>query len=83
MDEKRLKKIFLDAARETGPNAPKVKQVKLMREKDRLDLSGKPKSKGIGFVEFVVRSNVASAVLQAYRVLTGTSSCLGCFESHK
>jgi nucleolar protein 4 len=89
VDEKRLKKIFLDAARDTGPNAPKLKQVKLMREKDRLDLSGRPKSKGIGFVEFMVRPNVAcpsprkTFLMKANYVLAGTPSCLGCLASRQ
>lgn len=60
VDDKRLKEIFSTAA---GQNAF-VKKVLIIRSKDRVDSSGRGRSMGYGFVEFV-NHNDALASLRA------------------
>ena len=51
MEEKELKQLFLTAAATPG-SRPKIVQVKIVRDKERTDASGKQRSRGYGFVEF-------------------------------
>ena len=51
MEEKELKQLFLTGAATPG-SRPKIVQVKIVRDKERTDASGKQRSRGYGFVEF-------------------------------
>ena len=53
VDGKALKKIFIDAVKRRATRAnPRVMHAKLLYDPTRPDAEGKPRSRGIGFVEF-------------------------------
>ncbi|KAL5475611.1 hypothetical protein EMCRGX_G025444 [Ephydatia muelleri] len=58
IDEKELRKIFLEAA---GSEA-RLKQVKLMRSKERVNSEGVGRSQGYGFVEFATHEAALGAL---------------------
>lgn len=64
VDEKTLKKICIEATKEN--DAPKngqiVKQVKIMRDLDKRDIDGNPRSRGFAFVEFVEHEDALAAL---------------------
>lgn len=64
-DEKKLKHLFLNAAKERAPkSSPKVTQAKILRSDDDVDEEGNPKPKGIGFVQFSKHSHALTALRQ-------------------
>jgi nucleolar protein 4 len=44
------------------PGKPVVQQVKIVRDKERMDLNGKARSKRYGFVEFVQHEHALAAL---------------------
>jgi len=52
-DEKKLKKIFLDAVLKNGVKAPRITECRIMRDGGRVSAAkGQGKSRGFGFVSF-------------------------------
>ena len=52
MDQKQLKRVFFDAVKQRATQAnPRVTHAKLLFDPTRPDANGKPRSRGIGFVE--------------------------------
>ena len=63
IDSKTLKRMFIDAVKQRATQAePKVLHAKLLYDKDRMDENGKPKSKGMGFVEFTEHEHAPTAL---------------------
>lgn len=63
IDSKTLKRMFIDAVKQRATQAePKVLHAKLLYDKDRMDENGKPKSKGMGFVEFTEHEHALTAL---------------------
>lgn len=57
--EKDLRKIFVDAVKNSGEKNPYIKQVKILTEDSN---SGEAKSKGIGFIEFGEHNQALNAL---------------------
>jgi len=64
MDEKSLKALFATAASPDGKPV-KIKQVKIIRNKDQIDTDGKGKATGHAFIEFVDHSHALKALKTA------------------
>ncbi|OUS43221.1 hypothetical protein BE221DRAFT_194621 [Ostreococcus tauri] len=63
MDSKTLKKMFIEAVQKRATHAaPKVMHAKLLYDSERMDENGKPKNKGIGFVEFSEHEHALTAL---------------------
>jgi nucleolar protein 4 len=59
LDEKQLKRIFMQGAFGTRP---RLKQVKILRSTDKMDTAGLGQSKGCGFVEFMSHESALAAL---------------------
>ena len=63
VDQKELKKIFLEAVKKRATQAnPRVLHAKLLYDSTRPDAEGKPRSRGIGFVEFAEHEHALAAL---------------------
>ncbi len=63
IDSKKLKKMFIEAVQKRATHSnPKVLHAKLLYETDRMDENGKPRSKGMGFVEFSEHEHALTAL---------------------
>ena len=63
VDQKELKKIFLEAVKKRATQAnPRVMHAKLLYDPTRPDADGKPRSRGIGFVEFADHEHALAAL---------------------
>ncbi|CAI5514148.1 unnamed protein product [Closterium sp. Naga37s-1] len=63
IDEKQLKQVFVDAVKARAKKQkPHVKQVKVLREADRVGPDGKPRSKGAAFIEFSEHQHAVAAL---------------------
>lgn len=63
VDQKQLKALFLDAVRRRATQAnPRVLHAKLLYDPTRPDAEGKPRSRGIGFVEFGEHEHALAAL---------------------
>ena len=63
VDQKQLKKIFHDAVLQRATKAnPKVLHARLLFDNTRPDANGKPRSRGIGFVEFDAHDHALAAL---------------------
>ena len=63
VDQKELKKIFLEAVKKRATQAnPRVLHAKLLYDPTRPDAEGKPRSRGIGFVEFAEHEHALAAL---------------------
>ena len=63
VDQKELKKIFLEAVKKRATQAnPRVLHAKLLYDPTRPDAEGKPRSRGIGFVEFAEHEHALVAL---------------------
>jgi nucleolar protein 4 len=63
MDQKQLKRVFHDAVRRRATLAnPRVLRAKLLFDPGRPDENGKPRSRGIGFVEFEEHEHALAAL---------------------
>lgn len=61
MQEKELGDLFLKSAKKSVPNS-KLKQVKVVRDKERVDADGLLRSKRFGFVEFMDHQSALAAL---------------------
>lgn len=74
LEEQRLMQLFSTSTTDEGTKASrKLKQVKIVRDMNRLDKSGKPRSKRFGFVEFHKHEDA----LDALRALNNNPSIFG------
>eukprot|EP00050_Salpingoeca_kvevrii_P002350 m.191224 g.191224 ORF g.191224 m.191224 type:complete len:516 (+) comp10592_c1_seq1:4188-5735(+) len=73
VDDMALKNLFRKAAEASDEGVGKIKQAKIVRSKDRVDSSGKGRSRGFGFVEFEDHD----AALRALRQLNNNPECFG------
>ena len=63
MDQKQLKRVFFDAVKQRATQAnPRVTHAKLLFDPTRPDANGKPRSRGIGFVEFAEHEHALAAL---------------------
>ena len=63
LDGKQLKKIVVDAVKRRATQAePKILHAKLLMDPNRLDADGKPRSRGLGFVEFGEHEHAIAAL---------------------
>ena len=63
MDQKQLKRVFFDAVKQRATRAnPRVTHAKLLFDPTRPDENGKPRSRGIGFVEFAEHEHALAAL---------------------
>ena len=63
IDSKALKKMFIEAVQKRATHStPKVLHAKLLYETDKMDENGKPRSKGMGFVEFSEHEHALTAL---------------------
>ena len=63
MDQKQLKRVFIDAVKQRATQAnPRVLHAKLLFDPTRPDENGKPRSRGIGFVEFAEHEHALAAL---------------------
>ena len=63
MDQKQLKRVFFDAVKQRATQAnPRVLHAKLLFDPTRPDENGKPRSRGIGFVEFAEHEHALAAL---------------------
>ena len=63
MDQKQLKRVFFDAVKQRATRAnPRVTHAKLLFDPTRPDENGKPRSRGIGFVEFAEHEHALVAL---------------------
>ena len=63
IDSKTLKKMFIEAVQQRATQAiPKVLHAKLLYDNDKMDENGKPRSKGMGFIEFTEHEHALTAL---------------------
>lgn len=63
IDSKTLKKMFFDAVKQRSTHAePKILHAKLLYDATKSDENGKPRSKGMGFVEFSDHEHALNAL---------------------
>ena len=63
VDSKALKKMFLEAVQQRATQAvPKILHAKLLYDNTKSDENGKPRSKGMGFVEFTEHEHALNAL---------------------
>lgn len=63
VDSKALKKMFLEAVQNRATQAvPKILHAKLLYDNTKSDENGKPRSKGMGFVEFTEHEHALTAL---------------------
>ena len=63
IDPKTLKKMFYDAVKQRSTQAePKILHAKLLYDNTKADENGKPRSKGMGFVEFSEHEHALNAL---------------------
>ena len=63
IDPKTLKKMFYDAVKQRSTQAePKILHAKLLYDNTKSDENGKPRSKGMGFVEFSEHEHALNAL---------------------
>ena len=63
VDQKKLKSIFVEAVKRRATQAnPRVLHAKLLYDPTRPDANGKPRSRGIGFVEFDEHEHALAAL---------------------
>ncbi|CAI7816605.1 unnamed protein product, partial [Closterium sp. NIES-53] len=83
IDEKQLKQVFVDAVKARAKKQkPHVKQVKVLRETDRVGPDGKPRSKGAAFIEFSEHQH-AVAALRALNNHPSECSAVQCDAVHE
>jgi len=63
IDSKALKKMFMEAVQQRATQAvPKILHAKLLYDKTKSDENGKPRSKGMGFIEFTEHEHALNAL---------------------
>jgi nucleolar protein 4 len=63
VDSKALKKMFMEAVQQRATQAvPKILHAKLLYDNTKSDENGKPRSKGMGFVEFTQHEHALNAL---------------------
>ena len=63
IDSKTLKKMFIEAVQQRATQAvPKVLHAKLLYDNEKMDENGKPRSKGMGFIEFTEHEHALTAL---------------------
>jgi len=63
LTEKQLRELFKNAAMQDGAKfPPKIKQVKIVTDRNALDEKGEPRSRGFGFVEFINHVDALNAL---------------------
>ena len=63
IDSKTLKKMFIEAVQQRATQAvPQVLHAKLLYDNEKMDENGKPRSKGMGFIEFTEHEHALTAL---------------------